>query len=169
MRHKFIIGGRANSALIKNSIKEVSDKIKDFSNYNIEHNIYCFTKESRWKYEYKNKKGEKTSENRLLYIHVYYDGIRAEFEKKDFIKKLKLIEEAFINGSCSEAQKNLFDKYFTLKENNKNSAVSFTYNQEAINSHIENLGYFVLLSNHITNPNIAISIYRTINEQIYSH
>ena len=160
MRHKFIIGGRSNSALIKTSIGEAVDRIKDFSNYNIEHNIYCLTKESRWKYVYKNKKGEKASENRLLYIHVYYDGTRAESEKKDFIKKLKLVEEAFIDGSCSDAQKTLFDKYFILKEKNGDSAASFTHNQETINSHMQNFGYFVLLSNHITDANAAISIYR---------
>ena len=159
-RHKFIIAGRTNSALIKNSIGELYDKVKDFSNYNIEHNIYCITKESRWKYEYQNKKGEKASENRLLYIHVYYDGIRAESEKKDFIKKLKLVEEAFIDGSCSDTQKTLFDKYFILKENNNNNTIPFTHNQEAINSHMQNFGYFVLLSNHITDANTAISIYR---------
>jgi transposase len=158
MRHKFVIAGRANSALIKTSIGEMLEKIKDFSNYNTEHNIYCITKESRWKYEYQNKKGEKSSENRLLYIHVYYDGIRAESEKIEFIKKLKIVEEAFIDGSCSDAQKTLFDKYFILKENS--SIVSFAHNQEEINSHMQNFGYFALLSNHITDAKTAISIYR---------
>jgi len=158
MRHKFVIAGRANSTLIKTSIGEVYDKIKDFSNYNIEHNIYCITKESRWKYEYQNKRGEKASENRLLYIHVYYDGVRAESEKKDFIKKLKFLEETYNDGSCSDSQKTLFDKYFILKET-KNT-VSFAHNQEAINSHMQNFGYFVLLSNHITGADTAISIYR---------
>ncbi len=158
MHHKFVIYGRANSALIKNSIGEVCNKIKNFSNYNVEHNIYCLTKESRWKYEYQNRKDEKASENRLLYVHVYYEGIRAESGKKDFIKKLKLVEEAFIDSSCSDAQKTLFDKYFILKEN-KNT-VSFAHNQEAINSNMQNSGYFVILYNHITNANTAISIYR---------
>ena len=91
---------------------------------------------------------------------MYYDGVRAESEKKDFIKKLKLVEEAFVEGSFSDTQKTLFDKYFILKENNNNSTIPFTHNQEAINSHMQNFGYFVLLSNHITDANTAISIYR---------
>lgn len=156
--HKFVIAGRANAALIKSSIEEMQETIKDFSNYNGEHDIYCLTKESRWKYEYQNRKGEKASSNRLLYIHGYYDGIRAEQEKKAFIKKLKLVEEAFNDDSCSDIQKALFDRYFILGESN--DRISFTHNQAAINAHMKKFGYFVLLSNHITDAGTALSIYR---------
>lgn len=157
-RHKFVISGRTNAALVQSYIKEMYEKIKDFQNYNIVHDIYCLTKESRWKYEYRNKKGEKSSENRLLYIHGYYDGTRAEQEKKNFIKKLKLVEESFLATSSSDTQKMLLDKYFILGENK--GEVSITPNQEAINAHMQNFGYFVLLSNHISDGNTAISIYR---------
>ncbi len=158
MHHKFITGGRTNAALIKDSIDEMREKIKDFLNYNIEHDIYCLTKESRWRYEYQNKKGQKTSDNRLLFIHGYYDGTRAEQEKKDFIKKLKLAEEAFLNGNCSDTQKKLIEKYYIIKEGK--DRVTFTHNQEDINAHMQKFGYFALLSNHITDANTAISIYR---------
>jgi len=157
-RHKFLVAGRANTTIVGDFINEIREDVKSFNNYDIEHQIYCVSKEKRWKYEYTDKKGQKASSNKRFYFHGYYDGIRAEQEKKDFIKKLKLAEEAFNEGSCSDTQKLLLDKFFVTEENG--NSIFITHNQEAIDSHMQKFGYFVLLSNHIKDTRKAIAIYR---------
>lgn len=156
-RYKFVVAGRINSKLIKEVINETSEEVKNFANYNLEHDLYCITKEDRWKYEFKSKKGEKRIENRIIYKHVYYSGTRAEKEKKKFIKKLKKIEEAYINNCLTENQMKNFEKYFIEEKRNEKL---YKYNQKAINEEISKFGYFVLLSNSISDASKAITIYR---------
>jgi len=157
-RYHFIVAGRANTTLYRETIEQYREDIKNFTNYSIENDIYCISKKDIWKYEYLNKKSEKMFSNKKIYIHVYYDGIRAEGEKRDFIKKLKSAEDAYNSGYCSDSQKELCSKYFVVS--GRSSAVSLVVDQTAVNEHMKKFGYFMLLSNHITDPHMAISIYR---------
>ena len=155
-RHKFIIASKNNSAKIKNFLVEIKASEKGILNFDDTHNVYLFTKPEKWKYEFVNRKGEKSHENRLVYFHGYYDGVEAEDEKLEFMKDLKLAEACFKEGSANDAQNKLVQEYFVL---DKNSNIA-SHNQKAINEKVESFGYFVLLSNHETNASSALSIYR---------
>lgn len=157
-KHKFITSARSNITLIKESIEGVRNTIRDFTNFSVEQDVYCVSKTIKWEYPYTNKKGEKSTLNKLMYIHIYYNGIRAENEIAVFSKKLKLAELAFVDGTSTEKQKKLCEKYLFITKNNKN--ITIEYNQSAINDHIQNFGYFVLLSNHVKDAKVALSIYR---------
>jgi transposase len=157
-KSKFIVSARNNIKMIKESVEEVRDTIKNFSNFCSELNIYCKSKYAQWEYSYVNKNGENTTSNKSLYIHVYYNGIRAENEITAFSKKLKLAETAFLNGSCSEDQKKLCEQYFVITKSG--GKIKMQYNQEAINEHMQYFGFFVLLSNHIKDAKKALFIYR---------
>ena len=92
----------------------------------------------------------------MIYFHGFYDGIRAEEEKLDFIRKLKFSEECFKDGSASESQKKLVETYFILSEN----GTIASSNDKAVTEKMQNFGYFLLLSNHCSNAIEALSIYR---------
>jgi len=157
-RHKFVIAARTNNKLIKQFIDDMCEEVKDFRNYNSDHDIYCLTKNSKWKYEYTDKKGTFKSDNKLFYLHLYYDGTRAEQEKKEFIKKLKNAQKSYEQESCSDTRKALFDQYFIEKKDGKK--VYFIHNQEAIDLQMKKFGYFVLVSNNVACASESLSIYR---------
>ena len=50
------------------------------------------------------------------------------------------------------------EKYFNITE--RDGKFEVRYNQTAINEYTRNFGYFVLLSNHIKDARVALSIYR---------
>lgn len=153
-KHKFIVGGRANTAVVKEAIAEMREKVKEWQNYNELHDVYCITKKDKWSYEFVNKKGEKTIENRQFFVHTYYDGEKAEHEKKVFVKRLKVAETAYSIDACTEIEKKLVEKYFFV-QGRKTKA-----NQATIDEHLNSFGYFVLLSNYIDCAETALSIYR---------
>ena len=157
-KNKFIVSARNNIKLIKESIEASRATIKDFVNFCPELDVYSVSKAAKWEYRYKDRKGVDALNHKQLYIHTYYNGIRAEKEIAAFSKKLKLAEAAFLNGTCNESQKMLCEKYFNITEGK--GKISIEYNQAAINEHVRNYGYFVLLSNHIKDSRSALSIYR---------
>jgi transposase len=152
--YKFIISGRNNISLIKDYIEKVRQDIGSVSNYEVEYEIYCLTKKHKWKYPCKTKNDMETSKNKLMYVHVYYDAIKAEQEKKKFAGKLTIAKQAFVDGSCSDSQRELCNKFFITDRK------KLVPNQEIINNHVKNFGFFVLLSNHISDAKIVLSIYR---------
>jgi len=94
---KFIVSTRSTNKCSTDFIDEVHSTIQNFSNYNSDENIYNISKITKWKYEYQNKAHEKCSSNKMMYVHIYYNGEKAESEKTKFIVKLKQTELAYLS------------------------------------------------------------------------
>jgi transposase len=113
-----------------------------------------------WPYVERDKAGNIVFEGkRRIYVHIYYNGGRSEDEKTKFIKALAMAEQALRNGSCTDAQQRLCDKYFIVKTTPVRG-LSIKYKDDHIQKHIGNFGYFILLSNEIKDPIEALDKYR---------
>ena len=159
-KHKFIIAVRANTNLYKNFIDEIRDSIKGFVNYSDELDIYSTSKKSTWEYEFTDKSGNKVTRAKQIFLLGYYDGARAEKEKTDFLKKLKIAKAAVLRNDATTAQINLVKSFFTTEHPNDEQIIVGEHDQTAINSHMATFGYFMLLSNHMENPEKALKLYR---------
>ena len=159
-KHKFIVACRANTKLYKDFLSELQAQVKGFDNYIEEHGVYGITKKATWEHEYENRQGKKVSQNRVIYLHGFYDGERAEKEKTDFIKKLRKAEKCFREGDASCEQEGLVKSFFFLKEVSKDVFAIVRANQEAIDMHLAKFGYFILVSNHIKSASMALKLYR---------
>lgn len=158
--HKFLIGGKRNTKFVSTLIEQVRESIKDFSNYDVELDVYRVSSMEKWPYEEYDASGKVVHEsNRRIYVHIYYNGQRAEEEKSSFIKTLADCQAAVLEGSCSEAQKIMCDKYFNIKTTPARGT-RLQYNEQTIQEHIKHFGYFVLLSNEIKDPSEALYVYR---------
>ena len=129
-------------------------------NYSDELDIYSASKKSTWEYEYRNKSGNKAIKNKQIFLLGYYDGTRAEKEKTDFLKKLKIAKAAVLRNDATNAQVNLVKSFFTTEQPSDGRVIVGEHDQSAINSHMATFGYFMLLSNHIQNPEVALKLYR---------
>ena len=155
-RHKFIIASKNNLSKTSVFLNEMKESEKGLLNFDLKHNVYFFSKSDKWKYEFINRKGENSFENKLIYFHGFYDGVKAEDEKVEFIRELKFAEECFKDGSASDVQKKLAEVYFILNED----GTIASYNNKVIDEKMQSFGYFLLLSNHSTDAIETLSVYR---------
>jgi hypothetical protein len=158
--YKFLIGARRNNDFISQRLGQVRETIRDFKYYSLEHGIYCIGSTEKWKYRKPGSANKDYSnETRRIYVHIYYDGQRAEDEKASFMKALSTAEQALQKTSATDEQKELASRYFTKKET-PIRGLQIGYNEQAIREHVSCCGYFALLSNEIKDPKMALDIYR---------
>lgn len=95
-----------------------------------------------------------------LYVHVYFDSLKAELAYKKFNRLLYICREELESGKTCKAHEQYYNKYFTVKETPKRGR-KVQYNQAAIDEHSKNsTGWFVMITNEIKDPVKALEIYR---------
>ena len=159
--HKFLLAVKINNGFISGLLERAKAEMHDFAHYDIDQEVYQWESMEEWPYVQKDRYGNiALKEGRRIYVHIYYNGQRAEDEKMRFNKLLALSEAALRNGSeLTEAQASLSEKYFIVKKTPKRG-IQIHYKNEEIQKHMSQFGYFALLSNEIKSPSEALEIYR---------
>jgi transposase len=158
--HKFLIATKYSTKFAGTFLERSRESIKDFTHYDAQQNIYCIGSMEKWAYEEYDADDNLVLEaKRRIYVHVYYNGQRAEDEKSIFIKKLADAEQRLLTRKCSEEEKAFCDRYF-IRKTSPVRGTKIEYNEQAIRDHTKNFGYFILLSNEIKDPSEALSLYR---------
>jgi transposase len=159
--YKFLVAARTNVKFVAGTLEDAKKSIQDFRNYDSAHDVYHYTASSKWLYVDKSRQGEIAAKGeRRIYIHIYYNGTRAEEEKQRFAKSLAETQAAIVAGeNLSDVQERLRSKYFIVNETAIRGA-RIDYREDAIKKRMDGFGYFILLSNDIKDPVAAIEIYR---------
>ena len=159
--HKFLIGVKANNGFVSELVKKAKEEMHDFVHYNVDHEIYSWSCTEAWPYVQTDRYDNVAlKEKRRVYVHVYYNGSRGEDEKARFSKSLAVTEAALKSKEkLTESQASLCEKYLLVKVTPKRG-VTVQYREDAIKRHMDQLGYFVLLSNEIKDPIEALNVYR---------
>ena len=159
--YKFLISVKVSNAFVSGLVEQAKNGVRDFSNYDVLHEVYHWTSTQEWSYIQKDQHGKIIlEEKRRIYVHVYYNGIRGEEEKVRFLKLLANTETALKNKlELTQSQSALCDKYFTIQETPKRG-IKIRYKDDVIQEHMSQFGYFVLLSNDVKDSSVALEIYR---------
>jgi hypothetical protein len=159
--YKFLISAKPSGRMARAAIGAAKGGIGTFKNYDLTHDVYHCSTTEKWPYADTDKGGmAAVPEERRIYVHVYYNGRRAEDEKGRFNRALTLTESAIMSGvELTESQQSMSRKYLFVKETPKRG-ILIEYNEDAIRSHIDDIGYFVLMSNEIKDPEEALEVYR---------
>jgi len=159
--HKFLIAVKSNNVFVSGLVEKAKGEMHAFTHYDANHEVYHWESMEEWPYVQTGHDGNVVlKEKRRIYVHIYYNGQRAEEEKMRFNKALATAETAVRGGDkLTEAQVSLRDKYFMVKETPKRG-MQIQYKDDAIQKRMGQFGYFVLLSNDIKDPVAAIEIYR---------
>jgi len=158
--HKFLISVKTNNGFVSGLVEKAKATIKHHSNYDIEHKVYYIGCVEKWPYKHKDRHGNTIKQDRKIYVHIYYNGIRAEEEKARFSQALARTEEKIRSKEeLTKYQASLKASYLIVKETPKRG-IAIHYKEEAIEKHMDNIGYFVLLSNDIKDSIAALEIYR---------
>lgn len=95
-----------------------------------------------------------------LYVHIYFDSLKAELEYKKFNHLLYTCCKELEAGELRKDHESYYKKYFIIKETPKRGR-KVEYNQTAIDEHRKNnVGWFVMITNDIKDPIKALEIYR---------
>jgi len=158
---KFLVSSKTNNSFVSELLNKAKTEMHDYKHYDLNHELYCWSSMEWWPYVQKDSSGNTIfAEKRRIYVHIYYNGLRAEEEKLRFNKKLGMTEIAMKNKEqLTKTQKSLCQKYFIVKETPKRG-IQIQYKEEEIKKRMDQLGYFVLLSNDIKDSGEAIEIYR---------
>lgn len=158
---KFLIGANKDTKYIKDQIDSARAEINQFKNYNDDYALYGHTVQTKWSYKEKRpNKGDILKEKKRIYVHVYYNSVRAVEEEQKFNKRLATLRKELLDNKKEEKNKKKYDEYFisTTDSNGKIQAVE--PKQEAINAAKRNYGYFAIVSNDISDTWTALSMYR---------
>ena len=146
-RIRFAISVPFTTSLASNAVLEYGDKITNPSNA-IEINKQLYYAQTIIR----------TINQHRVYIHIYFDPERKAAEQNTFMHKILKKESDFIENKISEDDP-LFRKYFTLRKTK--TGYNIHRNEAAINKHLANSGYLVIMTNDSKDPRYVLEIYRT--------
>jgi len=153
--YSFVVGGTATSGYVKRHIDTTLAAAKDFRHFDELHGVFGYTYKEKWQCTSQGAKPENAGKHeKTIYVHVYYNGVRAEDEKLKFAKKVRTVAELVAGGKkLSASQESTRDKYLVVGD-------SVDFNDEAIRTHMDRMGYFALVSNNTITAAEALELYR---------
>ena len=157
---KFLCGTSTALKFAKDFIREIGMGKDRYDAYNSALELYVFSKTIAWDYEQTRPyKGDTVREERRMYLHLYFNPDKFADDGKALNKKLDGLKEELLSGKRVPEHEKDYRKYFEIKETPKRG-ISLSYKQEAIDAARERYGFFVLISNEVKDPVIALSLYR---------
>ena len=152
-RHHFTIAVPSGRKWVEALIDKHARSITSPSNYReVDENeaLYMSTILHKW--------GEA---KRRTYLHLYYNASRAGEEYDRFTRKLLKMKEGLELGTISDADRERYARYFTVKDTPKRGR-SVTFNDSEIQKYRNRYaGFFCILSSKVKDPVEALRIYRT--------
>ena len=148
-RKKFVIGVPFTAKIACDAVEEFRETIKSQNNQIevFEDELYATTKLTSWN-------------GHRLYLHVYYDSMKAATEEKEFDHILRCCLKEIQEQNRTKEHDKYYEKYFIIKQTPVRG-LKVEYNEPAIAEYKRNrIGWFVLVSNCIKDKVKALEVYR---------
>ncbi len=158
--YKFLISARTSLVFVRQKLDEVCGSIVSRRHYTSKYGLYFTSFMLDWDYsETRKRSGDVISDNRRIYLHLYYNDQRATDDKIAFNKLLDVLEYELKSGNRIPDHEKLYARYYDIRETPVRG-MALTPKQEAIDAVEKYYGYFALLSNGVKDPLEALEIYR---------
>ena len=157
---KFLISARLSLKIVQTNLDAVREKMRNWTNYHQEYQLYTFTLPITWDYvQDRPYRGDTIREDRRMYLHLYYSPDRALEDEKAFNSRLANLQRELESGERHPDHEKQYAKYFEVKSTPVRGT-KILAKEDAIAEAKRNYGYFALMSNEIKDPVEALSIYR---------
>jgi len=157
---KFLIAAKLSLKLVRTHLDTVRDEICSWNHYNQTYQLYTYSLPITWDYiQNRPYKGDTIKANRRMYLHLYHCPERALEEEKAFNNRLSAWQEELESGQRHPDHEKQYAKYFEVKSTPVRGTKVLA-KEEALAETKKNYGYFVLLSNDVTDAVKALEIYR---------
>ncbi len=157
---KFLLAARSGLKYIRESITKEKENIRSWNNYREQYDLYAHTTQLTWEYsQYNHKTQREEKEKRTLHLYTYFSLERAAEDERRQNILLRSLEQELCLGKREIEHEKLYEKYF---ETTKNASGGNTVKPRTkeIEKAKELYGYFILISNDISDPIQALEIYR---------
>jgi transposase len=165
---KFLIAGKIGVNWIKSVFEANLDSMRQLSNgCPFDSSIYGRTVMTTHDFQWvmKRSRGDKTkgdavTEERRIYLHLFLNKAKAEYELADLSSEIRTVRERRISGveHLSSDEKRTAEKYLVTR--NTRGGLSVSFNEDAFKEAVRFAGCFVLVSNSPMETFDALQTYR---------
>lgn len=150
-RHmRFLVGVPFTTSLALDAVeRHRNDEMVSYRHYCnvLGDELYADTELTKWK-------------GHRLYLHTYFDSVKAALDEKKFGHRLLTEYEELVSGNTVKAHQKDYERFFVVRETPKRGR-KVEYNQAAIDKYRKNtVGWFVLATNDIKDAVKALEVYR---------
>ena len=158
--YKFLIAVSSSLSPVKKAISEHGQEMRDFSHYDQNHDVYCFSKTVSWDYTQERPyKGDTINEERRMYLHLFYSSEQAVEDERAFTLKMIQLQNELLSGERVKEHEKSYEKYFTVTETPVRG-IKVVPNQKAMDEAKKTFGFFAFFTNEVKDPITALEIYR---------
>jgi transposase len=155
---KYLISAKCSLKYVQTMINAHRDTMCSVENYLPDLDVYTVSQVEQWQVI-----GTYPSQGvvrRKMYMHLYYDQEKAVSQRKE--KHIKILQYQYELEHFKEDKRHAaqYEKYFLVRDTPKRGR-TVTIRHDVIDAEEKDYGFFILLSNCITDAKEALSIYRT--------
>ena len=168
--YEFVIGAKTSLKFIQKQLETERACFNRRENYNAVTGLFIKSQVMDWPYEKavvasgggQKKRGVVgVKEVRRVFVHLYFNDQLAVDERLRFNKMLDGLEEELLSGKRRVEHEKSYGKYFDVVSLSDGGGVLVRFKQVVIDFACRNFGFFVLLSNVISDPVEALNVYRS--------
>ncbi len=158
---KFIIGVKLNLKYVKEVLETERESLQLWSKFQTQFGAYGVCKTIDWDYEQERpNKGDVLKSKRRAYLQLFYNPEKAAKDQADMNDYLSSLYNDLLENNRKDYRMNDYDKYFEVTETPKRGR-RIQPKEDAMREAARNYGYFALLSNEVSDPFEALSLYRS--------
>ena len=159
-RLKFLMGAKLSLKFVGMELDKVRDTIRSWQNFLPDAETYGLTVPIQWKYKRKRPyKQDELREERRMYLHIYFDTIKALDDERKFSKLIYRLNSELTTGNRKKEHEPLYEKYFDIKTTPVRGQKVMAKESVLANAR-KNFGFFALIGNEAMDANRALQIYR---------
>jgi len=155
--YKFLLAAKCSLKYVKAMIDAYRASICSLEHYLQQLDVYAVTQRIRW--EVKGTYPSEGKVTRKLYMHLYYNQDKAVDERRAHHKKILSLQQELEEHREEAQHAAQYEKYCIIKNTPKRGR-SITLRHDVVKSEEQNYGFFILLSNCISDAKEALTVYR---------
>ena len=157
---KFLIGAKLSLKFVGSEADKVRGTIRSWENFLPDAEAYGITVPIQWHYRrMRPYKQDEIQENRRMYVHIYFDTIKALEDEHQFTKLIYQLNGELMAGNLEKGHEALYAKYFDVK-NTPVRGQKVTVRDDVVTDAKKNFGYFALIGNDAIDAAQALTFYR---------
>jgi hypothetical protein len=157
---KFLMGAKLSLKFVCSEVDKVRAAVRSWENFLPDAEAYGITVPIQWRYRRTRPyKQDEIQEDRRMYVHIYFDMIRALEDEHQFTKLIYQLNGELMTGNLEKGHKALYEKYFDVRTTPVRGQ-KVTAKDDAVNEAKKNFGYFALIGNDTINTAQALTLYR---------
>lgn len=158
---KFIMGVKLSLTYVKDVLEQERDNLKLWSNLETQYGVYGLCRTIDWDYEQERPyKGDVLKSKRRAYLLLFYNPEKAASDQAEMNEYLSSLHADLVAKDLKSYRIKDYEKYFEVKDLPKRGR-QITAKEDAMLEAARNYGYFALLSNEVSDPFEALSLYRS--------